>query len=82
MRLCFLVEEQYRYDGIPLDVIRQLNAFPGIRGQAGAPETLAELALRAAAAGSSVRGTGLQDRPRTAAVLPDFPAAHINIPAW
>ncbi|MFG2890154.1 hypothetical protein [Streptomyces sp. NPDC048248] len=44
-----------------------INAFPGIRGQAGAPEALAELSLRAAA-GSSLRGTGLQDRPRTAAV--------------
>ncbi|WP_407551115.1 hypothetical protein QOM21_17255 [Streptomyces sp. Pv4-95] len=27
MRLCFLVEEQYRYDGMPLDVIRQLTAW-------------------------------------------------------
>ncbi|MEU9118386.1 hypothetical protein AB0C96_00740 [Streptomyces sp. NPDC048506] len=27
MRLCFLVEEQYRYDGMPLDVIRQLHAW-------------------------------------------------------
>ncbi|UKY51660.1 ATP-grasp domain-containing protein [Streptomyces inhibens] len=27
MRLCFLVEEQYRYDGMPLDVIRQLGAW-------------------------------------------------------
>src|SRR5438067_9461701 len=27
MRLCFLVEEQYRYDGMPLDVIGQLSAW-------------------------------------------------------
>ncbi|WP_433857450.1 ATP-grasp domain-containing protein [Streptomyces kronopolitis] len=27
MRLCFLVEEQYRHDGMPLDVIRQLGAW-------------------------------------------------------
>ncbi|GHC47492.1 ATP-grasp domain-containing protein [Streptomyces cinnamoneus] len=27
MRLCFLVEEQYRYDGMPVDVIRQLTAW-------------------------------------------------------
>ncbi|MFI1972385.1 hypothetical protein BLA24_08725 [Streptomyces cinnamoneus] len=27
MRLCFLVEEQYRYDGMPVDVIRQLASW-------------------------------------------------------
>ncbi|MFE1773201.1 RimK family alpha-L-glutamate ligase [Streptomyces sp. NPDC059008] len=27
MRLCFLVEEQYRHDGMPLDVIRQLTTW-------------------------------------------------------
>ncbi|MCC3772069.1 RimK family alpha-L-glutamate ligase [Streptomyces sp. UNOC14_S4] len=27
MRLCFLVEEQYRRDGMPVDVIRQLTAW-------------------------------------------------------
>ncbi|MFD5028974.1 RimK family alpha-L-glutamate ligase [Streptomyces sp. NPDC058405] len=27
MRLCFLVEEQYRYDGMPVEVIRQLDAW-------------------------------------------------------
>ncbi|MFF4948125.1 RimK family alpha-L-glutamate ligase [Streptomyces chattanoogensis] len=27
MRLCFLVEEQYRHDGMPLDVVRRLNAW-------------------------------------------------------
>lgn len=27
MRLCFLVEEHYRYDGMPLEVIRQLTAW-------------------------------------------------------
>lgn len=27
MRLCFLVEEQYRHDGMPLDVVRQLTTW-------------------------------------------------------
>ncbi|MGW3007399.1 ATP-grasp domain-containing protein [Streptomyces sp. NPDC001219] len=27
MRLCFLVEEQYRHDGMPLEVVRQLRAW-------------------------------------------------------
>ena len=27
MRLCFLVEEQYRHDGMPVEVIRQLTAW-------------------------------------------------------
>ncbi|MFD7900077.1 RimK family alpha-L-glutamate ligase [Streptomyces sp. NPDC059743] len=27
MRLCFLVEEQYRYDGMPVEVIRRLTAW-------------------------------------------------------
>lgn len=27
MRLCFLVEEQYRHDGMPLEVIHQLRAW-------------------------------------------------------
>ncbi|MGW3624141.1 ATP-grasp domain-containing protein [Streptomyces sp. NPDC000880] len=27
MRLCFLVEEHYRYDGMPVEVIRQLTAW-------------------------------------------------------
>ncbi|UQI45403.1 hypothetical protein M1P56_14110 [Streptomyces sp. HU2014] len=27
MRICFLVEEQYRHDGMPVDVIRQLSAW-------------------------------------------------------
>ncbi|MGI5346895.1 ATP-grasp domain-containing protein [Streptomyces sp. CA-250714] len=27
MRLCFLVEEQYRHDGMPVEVIRQLRAW-------------------------------------------------------
>jgi ribosomal protein S6--L-glutamate ligase len=35
--------------GVPLIV--DINAFPGVRGQAGAPEELAELALRAAGSG-------------------------------
>lgn len=39
-------------DGAPLIV--DINAFPGIRGQAGAPEALAALALRTAAGGSPV----------------------------
>ncbi|QXE37976.1 alpha-L-glutamate ligase [Streptomyces sp. GMY02] len=39
-------------DGAPLIV--DINAFPGIRGQAGAPEALAALALRTATGGSPV----------------------------
>ncbi|MFJ6750037.1 RimK family alpha-L-glutamate ligase [Streptomyces sp. NPDC091266] len=39
-------------DGAPLIV--DINAFPGIRGQAGAPEALAELALRTAS-GAAIR---------------------------
>jgi ribosomal protein S6--L-glutamate ligase len=27
MRLCFLVEERYRHDGMPQEVIRQLTAW-------------------------------------------------------
>lgn len=27
MKLCFLVEEQYRHDGMPLDVVRKLTAW-------------------------------------------------------
>ncbi|WP_129295145.1 alpha-L-glutamate ligase [Streptomyces lydicus] len=46
--------------GAPLIV--DINAFPGIRGQAGAPEALAQLALRTAARGRSLdvgeRGVG------------------------
>lgn len=38
--------------GAPLIV--DINAFPGIRGQAGAPEALAQLALRTAAGGRSL----------------------------
>ncbi|MFE1175860.1 RimK family alpha-L-glutamate ligase [Streptomyces sp. NPDC058773] len=41
--------------GAPLIV--DVNAFPGIRGQAGAPEALAELALRTAARTGLSRGT-------------------------
>ncbi|WP_438486868.1 ATP-grasp domain-containing protein [Streptomyces sp. S186] len=37
--------------GVPLIV--DINAFPGVRGQVGAPEALAELALRRAASGSA-----------------------------
>ncbi|GAA1392109.1 hypothetical protein GCM10009639_23000 [Kitasatospora putterlickiae] len=37
-------------DGPDEPVVVDVNAFPGIRGQAGAPEALAALALRAAAA--------------------------------
>lgn len=40
-------------DGTPLIV--DVNAFPGIRGQAGAPEALAALALHRAAAGRDGR---------------------------
>ncbi|MFF2354937.1 RimK family alpha-L-glutamate ligase [Kitasatospora sp. NPDC058115] len=38
-------------DGPDEPVVVDVNAFPGIRGQAGAPEALAALALRAAEAG-------------------------------
>ncbi|MER7708827.1 alpha-L-glutamate ligase [Kitasatospora sp. NPDC097605] len=38
-------------DGPHRPVVVDVNAFPGIRGQAGAPEALAALALRTAAAG-------------------------------
>jgi ribosomal protein S6--L-glutamate ligase len=43
--------------GAPLIV--DINAFPGIRGQAGAPEALAALALRTAARG---RAGGADER--------------------
>ncbi|MFF2662915.1 RimK family alpha-L-glutamate ligase [Kitasatospora sp. NPDC058032] len=42
-------------DGPDEPVVVDVNAFPGIRGQAGAPEALAALALRAAAAGTRER---------------------------
>lgn len=51
-------------DGTP--VIVDINAFPGIRGQRGAPEALAALALRAA------RGEHRPQRPREA--VPRHPA--------
>ncbi|MDX3850141.1 alpha-L-glutamate ligase [Streptomyces sp. AK02-01A] len=38
-------------DGVPLIV--DINAFPGVRGQAGAPEALAALALRSAERGAA-----------------------------
>ncbi|MEU3186091.1 alpha-L-glutamate ligase [Streptomyces sp. NPDC006923] len=38
-------------DGVPLIV--DINAFPGVRGQAGAPEALAALALRSAGRGAA-----------------------------
>ncbi|MFE6872351.1 RimK family alpha-L-glutamate ligase [Kitasatospora sp. NPDC057692] len=38
-------------DGPDEPVVVDVNAFPGVRGQAGAPEALAALALRVAAAG-------------------------------
>ncbi|MEV6978702.1 alpha-L-glutamate ligase [Kitasatospora sp. NPDC093806] len=40
-------------DGPAEPVVVDVNAFPGIRGQAGAPEALAELALRAGRTGVS-----------------------------
>lgn len=42
--------------GLPLIV--DVNAFPGVRGQRGAPEALADLALRAAAGDYRPRGLG------------------------
>lgn len=48
-------------DGPP--VIVDVNAFPGIRGQAGAPRALAALTLRAAAAGPGRRGPGTRPAP-------------------
>ncbi|MFI6847368.1 alpha-L-glutamate ligase [Kitasatospora sp. NBC_00085] len=61
-------------DGPAEPVIVDVNAFPGIRGQAGAPEALAELALRAARRGGGTprlpgvpHVPGQRDgRPRTA----------------
>ncbi|MFF3596157.1 ATP-grasp domain-containing protein [Kitasatospora indigofera] len=53
-------------DGAGEPLIVDVNAFPGIRGQAGAPEALAALALRAAAEGPAYRGTagtGLAGQP-------------------
>ncbi|WP_328956788.1 alpha-L-glutamate ligase [Kitasatospora purpeofusca] len=41
-------------DGPGEPVVVDVNAFPGIRGQAGAPEALAALALRVGGAGSGV----------------------------
>ncbi|MFI7104091.1 RimK family alpha-L-glutamate ligase [Streptomyces sp. NPDC050161] len=50
-------------NGTPLIV--DINAFPGIRGQSGAPEALAALALRTARRGHAARGlvTGAATRP-------------------
>ncbi|MER5356240.1 alpha-L-glutamate ligase [Kitasatospora sp. NPDC002551] len=60
-------------DGPDEAVVVDVNAFPGIRGQAGAPEALAALALRAAAAGS--RGSRPLPGPRTAAPADAGPGA-------
>ncbi|MEU6233084.1 alpha-L-glutamate ligase [Kitasatospora sp. NPDC047058] len=60
-------------DGPAEPVIVDVNAFPGIRGQAGAPEALAALALRAAA-----RGGGNPRLPgRCPGLLPDRPAGQL-----
>ncbi|MFJ9952808.1 RimK family alpha-L-glutamate ligase [Kitasatospora sp. NPDC091207] len=45
-------------DGPAEPVIVDINAFPGIRGQAGAPEALAALALRVARHGVEARQAG------------------------
>lgn len=45
MRLCFLIEEHYRYDGMPNDVVRQLTAWGhqvDVLRPGGAPVRLAE----------------------------------------
>ncbi|MFH8567430.1 RimK family alpha-L-glutamate ligase [Streptomyces sp. NPDC017993] len=60
--------------GTPLIV--DINAFPGIRGQAGAPEALAELTLRAAA-GTAVRRTGLHGSRG-----PALPVRSYQHPGW
>ncbi|AUY51752.1 alpha-L-glutamate ligase [Streptomyces sp. CB01881] len=54
-------------DGPAEPVIVDINAFPGIRGQAGAPEALAALALRTARTGGGTpRLPGQRDaQPRT-----------------
>ena len=50
-------------DGAPLIV--DINAFPGVRGQAGAPEALAALALRAAGRARTACGPPRQAQPCT-----------------
>ncbi|MFC9327868.1 RimK family alpha-L-glutamate ligase [Kitasatospora sp. NPDC057015] len=61
-------------DGAGEPLIVDVNAFPGIRGQAGAPEALAALALRAAAGTTAPRtpaaGPPAQTRGRTTAPAP------------
>ncbi len=56
-------------DGPGEPVVVDVNAFPGIRGQAGAPEALAALALRVGAAASGV------PRPRADGTGPSTGAA-------
>ncbi|WP_380285163.1 RimK family alpha-L-glutamate ligase [Kitasatospora purpeofusca] len=60
-------------DGPDQPVVVDVNAFPGVRGQAGAPEALAALALRAAAAGT--RGRPSLPRPRPGAPADAEPGA-------
>ncbi|TSB15700.1 alpha-L-glutamate ligase [Streptomyces benahoarensis] len=61
-------------DGTP--VIVDINAFPGVRGQAGAPEALAALALRAAAGARAVRAPGRAARgPATTGTRPSSATA-------
>ncbi|MFE4976860.1 RimK family alpha-L-glutamate ligase [Kitasatospora sp. NPDC056651] len=49
-------------DGPSEPVIVDVNAFPGVRGRAGAPEALAALALRVGASGAGVSGGGAGSR--------------------
>jgi ribosomal protein S6--L-glutamate ligase len=49
--------------GVPQIV--DINAFPGARGQAGAPKALAELALRTAAGGAAAPGKWRVEPPST-----------------
>ncbi|MFB7476295.1 RimK family alpha-L-glutamate ligase [Kitasatospora sp. NPDC056184] len=60
-------------DGPDEPVVVDVNAFPGVRGQAGAPEALAALALRAADAGP--RRPPSLPGPRTAAPADAGPGA-------
>ncbi|MFF1908444.1 RimK family alpha-L-glutamate ligase [Kitasatospora sp. NPDC058218] len=54
-------------DGRAEPVIVDINAFPGIRGQAGAPEALAALALRVARQGGGHRLPAQRDADRDTA---------------
>ncbi|MFE7564456.1 RimK family alpha-L-glutamate ligase [Kitasatospora sp. NPDC057500] len=68
-------------DGPDEPVVVDVNAFPGIRGQAGAPEALAALALRVAAAGPpSLPGSPSPGRPSVPG-RPCLPGPRAGAPA-